>query len=195
MAALPLGVALLVIPASGAKALPVVATGSITVGFRATLTYPFCTGCSLAIAGSSAGELAGVDGNTAYEVSWPSNGANFAGTIYYTPSCSVGDIPGLTSIGPLSSITITNAVMTYGTQAAKPAQVTVTFGGAALPGGVEVETTVRQIDITGPASVTITMPESTGVIHLTPVTPVGACISGGTQQGFEMSGPLLALQP
>jgi hypothetical protein len=184
---------LMLVPASTANAaLPTIAAASVSIGFRATFDYP-CPSCLLPVSGTSAGDVAGVDNGTSYEAVWPATAttSNFTGTIYYTTACA-GNLPEVSNIDNASSITISNADLVYGT-ARSAATVTITFG-ASIAVGTEMVTAIENITISnGVVSIPVT-PKSGGLLNLTPMTPVGACLTS-TQQGYELSGPILAAEP
>jgi hypothetical protein len=183
---------LLLVPTITANAALSTAIGTVSIGFRATFDYP-CSGCALPVGGTSVGDVAGVDSGTVYEAVWPATASvsNFTGTIYYTAACA-GNVPEVSNIDNASSITVGNAELVYGT-ARSAATVTITFG-ASISTGTEMVTAIASITISnGVVSVPVT-PKSGGLLNLTPMTPIGACLTS-TQQGYELSGPILAAEP
>jgi hypothetical protein len=194
--AVPAALALLLaglnaVSADTSNLVPNSATGTVGIGFEATLAYP-CT-CPVSIAGTSAGDITGTYNDLPFEVAWPASLSNFSGTLSYTTTCE-GNVPEVSGIDVAStSITITNATIAYGTQHAA-AQVTITFGSS-LSTGTDLVIGVGSISFSSSISIPpIVNPISRGLLHLTPVMPAAACITG-TQQGYQLSGPIVALQP
>lgn len=172
-----------------------VASGNVSVGLRANIDYP-CS-CPTSLTGTSAGELNGVYNNSPFDVTWPAGtSTSNSGTLSYLSGC-VANIPTLASIDAAStSLTVSNVAYVFGASH-QTTSVTITFGSSESTGPLDLIVGVGTItiDAAGPnPQIVIDGTDSVGELHLTPVTPMGTCLNN-TQQGFEMSGPLVTLEP
>jgi len=170
------------------------ATGSVSVGLKVSIDYP-CS-CPTSLTGTSAGELNGVYNNSPFDVTWPAGtSTSNTGTLSYLSGC-IANVPILDAIdGSSTSLTIGNVLYTLGASR-QTTSVTITFGSSEST-GLDLVVGVGTITIAAAGAnpqIVIDGTDSVGELHLTPVTPMGTCLNN-TQQGFEMSGPLVTLEP
>jgi hypothetical protein len=151
-----------------------------------------CASCSFSVLATSVGDIAGIDGSTAYEVLWPQQAGtlnNFSGTISYGSSCAAGTVWAGAAL-TTSTAVVTGALLNYG-GVSYPATVTFTFTGLIVPGAFEPVTSQVQID-GGPFRILFGVLRGTGAMATVPTPPVATSCVTGTQT-FTASGSFLTL--
>jgi|SRR5579884_1037838 len=196
--------AALVLMASATAALASTATaftGNIDVGDMST-TMPYgCPGggCTAGFAGSSSGDIAGVDdAGSAFEVVWPdpattSPVANLSGTLNVSAICPI--TPPVLLGGTITSaaFTITGAELVYGNnRTVSNATIQGNFNG--FWEGETMYTTMSALSVSGAVSITIPVNtiDAQGVMQLTPIPAPTGCLTNS--QEYSISGSLLTAE-
>ena len=154
---------------------------------QAALSFP-CRPCFTGLAGTSAGDIAGVDANNnPFHASWPGSGsvANLSGNMQVDADCGGG--AGVVTGGDANgSFTVTGAVLVE-RNVQTGATITVTFVGN-YDGDVLVsQVTLVQI-AAGATQLSVTPLRGVGAVTMTPTPPITGC--NGTQS-YSMSGTFL----